>query len=137
MATDLNRISGLHGLSIADFHLLSALMMSAPSPMRATDLAHALNVSNAALSGRIARLARNGLLTSPTDPSDQRAKQLLPTQLGKEKVLAIGVDLEEIGQFVRRYRQLPEADRVELDRIMGNLHMLLDRDFEPSPRGIG
>lgn len=137
MATDLNRVSGMHGLSIADFHLLGALMMRDPAPMRATDLAHALNVSNAALSVRVRKLADQGLLTAATPESDRRNRLLTLTAPGVEKVRAIGRDLEDAGRFVQHYRHLPEADRVALDRIMATLHTLLDRDFLPAPRGTG
>lgn len=137
MVTDLNRISGLHGLSISDFHLLSALMMSKPEPMRATDIAYALNVSNAALSVRVKKLDRLGLLTCSVAPNDRRTKLLHLTESGIEKVWNIGRSLEDGGRFVHHYRQLPEADREALDRIMGTLHMLFDRDFQPVPRNIG
>lgn len=135
MATDLNRVSSLHGLSIADFHLLGALMMRAPEPMRATDLANALNVSNAALSGRVKKLTQQQLVTSTATQADRRTRLLHLTDAGAQKVQNIGRSLEDIGRFVRHYRQLPEDDRVALDRIMGRLHTLLDRDFLPAQRG--
>lgn len=137
METDLNHVSGRHGISIADFHLLSALMMNDPAPMRATDLASALNVSNAALSGRVSRLAARGLLRCTESTADRRMKMLQYTVEGAEKVQLIGRDLEEVGRFVHHYRQLPEADREALERIIGQLHTMLDRDFLPVTRGIG
>lgn len=137
MGIDLNQISRGHGLSIADFHLLSALMMNDPVPMRATDLASALNVSNAALSGRVARLAKRGLLTCTESAADRRTKMLLHTNEGAEKVRSIGSDLERAGRFVHHYRQLPQADREALERIIAELHTMMDRDFLPVTRGDG
>lgn len=137
MGIDLNQISREHGLSIADFHLLSALMMNDPVPMRATDLASALNVSNAALSGRVARLAERGLLTCTPSAADRRTKMLLHTGKGAEKVRCIGSDLEHAGRFVHHYRQLPQADREALERIIARLHTMMDRDFLPVTRGEG
>lgn len=137
METDLNHVSGRHGISIADFHLLSALMMSAPAPMRATDLASVLNVSNAALSVRVSRLVERGLLTCTKSTTDRRMKMLQHTAEGAEKVQLIGRDLEQFGRFIHHYRQLPEADREELERIIGQLHTMLDRDFLPVSRRIG
>jgi DNA-binding MarR family transcriptional regulator len=113
------------------------LMMSDPAPMRATDLASALNVSNAALSGRVGKLARLGLLTCTESPTDRRMKMLQHTGKGAEKVQLIGRDLEEAGRFVHHYRQLPQADREALERIIGQLHTMLDRDFLPVSRGLG
>lgn len=135
MGTDLNQISRRHGLSIADFHLLSALMMNDPVPVRATDLASALNVSNAALSGRVRRLAERGLLTCTESGTDRRTKLLLHASEGAEIVHRIGSDLEQVGRFVHHYRQLPLADREELERIIGQLHTMMDRDFLPVTRG--
>ena len=137
MATDLNRVSRLHGLSIADFHLLGALMMSDPKPLRATDLAHALNVSNTAMSVRVKKLDRHGLLTCSDTAADRRIKLLHLTASGAGKVRDIGRSLQDVGRFVQYYRKFAEADRAALDRIMGELHTLLDRDFQPASRGDG
>src|ERR1700722_13425731 len=62
LATDLDRICRQHGLSIADFNLLGALRIDRPRRLRRTDLAGTLQVSQAALSARILRLQRDGLL---------------------------------------------------------------------------
>lgn len=135
MSIDLNQISRKHDLSIADFHLLSALMMNDPIPMRATDLAAALNVSNAALSGRVNRLSERGLLTCRQSPVDRRTKTLRHTSEGAEKVRCIGNDLERAGRFVHHYRKLPQPDREALERIISQLHTMMDREFLPVTRG--
>jgi DNA-binding MarR family transcriptional regulator len=133
--TDLNRISGRHGLSIADFHLLGALMMDAEKPLRPTDLALALNVSNAALTARIRKLADKGLVVGKPGQDDRRVTFLHLTALGSRTVLAIGAAIEREGHFVRYFRGLPPADQQALDRIMGGLHTLMDRHFLPAWRG--
>lgn len=135
MATDLNAVSGRHGLSIADFHLLGALMMSEPAPLRATDLAHALSVTLAALSGRIRRLVQQGLVESTAAPGDRRTRLLALTATGRAKVRAIGGDLERHGRFVQHFRQLSPEDQAALDRVVASLHTALARDFDPAPRG--
>lgn len=132
--TDLNRIAGQHGLSIADFHLLGALMMDAEKPMRPTDLALALNVSNAALTARIRKLVDKGLVVGQARQDDRRVTVLRLTALGSQVVLAIGAAIEREGHFVRYFRSLPEADQGALGRIMGELHTLMDRHFLPAPR---
>lgn len=134
LETDLNRISGAHGLSIADFHLLGALMIDAPAPLRATDLALALTVSNAVLTGRIASLERKGLVTRAPSPTDRRAIMVHLTDAGADKVKAVGAALEQEARFIRHYHRLPEEDQRALARIMGELHTLLDRDFLPVTR---
>ena len=131
--TDLNRIAGQHGLSIADFHLLGALMMDAEKPMRPTDLALALNVSNAALTARIRKLADKGLVVGEKG-GDRRVTVLRLTAKGSDVVLAIGAAIEREGHFVRYFRGLPDADQGALGRIMGELHTLMDRHFLPASR---
>ncbi len=133
--TDLNRISGRHGLSIADFHLLGALMMDADKPLRPTDLALALSVSNAALTARIRKLADAGLVISKPAEDDRRVTFLHLTAQGSRIVLAIGAAIEREGHFVRYFRGLPQADQQALGRIMGELHTLMDRHFLPAHRG--
>lgn len=134
LATDLNAVAGQHGLSIADFHLLSALMIAAPRALRATDLAHALNVSNAVLSGRIRKLEGKDLLRRTGHSADRRASLVGVTEAGEQKVQAIGVSLEEEGRFVRCFRQLASEDQKALSRIMSELHIRMDRDFRPTHR---
>ena len=134
METDLNELSKRHGMSIADFHLLSALMMQSPEPMRATDLAYALNVTNAALSVRIHKLAKQGLLALSISMTDRRAKLLVLSSEGREKVISVGRDLEKNGRFARNFKNLSQHDRENLGRITADIHTRLARDFAPAPR---
>ena len=130
----MNAISGEQGLSIADFHLLGALMMEAPEPMRASDLAPALNVTNAALTGRIRRLETAGLIQRSAIEDDRRAHALSLTEDGAAAVQAVGSALQRDGRFIRHLSQLPATDRTALDRILQRLHTLMDRDFTPTVR---
>lgn len=134
LANDLNMVSRRYGISIADFHLLGALMIEANAPMRATDLAAALNVSAVVLSGRIARLDRIGLLHRQPDPADRRAVFLALTPAGADKVHIVGAALQDEARFVRHYHALPAEDRLAIDRIMGDLHTAMNRDFLPVSR---
>ncbi len=134
LAADLNAVSARHDLSIADFHLLGALMMERPTPLRATDLALALHVTNAAISTRVARLAAQGLLERAHSATDHRAVLLHLTDTGAAKVRAIGAALEHKSRFIALFRRLPEVDRDALERIMGELHTQLARSFVPVSR---
>lgn len=129
MLNDLDRISRLSGLSLADFNLLGALCIDSTVIKRATDLAVTLQVTNASLSARIDRLANQGLLEKSPDPNDRRAHLLRITDSGKSLVIAIHQAIETESHFVQCVRQLEPEDRAALERILGNLHGLLDRNF--------
>lgn len=132
--TDLNRISSAEGLSIADFHLLSALMMEGDKPLTATDLALTLNVSNAALTKRVQKLTRQGLLLRQGAECDRRAVMLHLTLEGAAKVRSVASAIEREGLFVRYFRSLSEADRLSLGRVLGDLHTRVERHFDPASR---
>jgi len=135
VATDLDRIARRHGLSIADLHLLGTLRIERPLPLRATDLALTLHVSNAVLSARIERLGRIGLLIRTPSPTDRRAFDLALTPEGIAMVDVAIADITRDGSFARHFRRLPEADRAVLARIMGQIHVGLDREFVAVARG--
>jgi DNA-binding MarR family transcriptional regulator len=135
LVTDLDRITRRHGISIADLHLLGALRIDRPKPLRPTDIARTLNVSNAVLTPRIAKLERAGLLIREASADDRRAVTLRLTPDGTAKAVAIVAELGREANFVRYYKRLPEDDRMALTRIMGELHNMLDRDFLAASRG--
>lgn len=129
MSTDLDRICREHGYSIADFNLMGALRVERKELLRATDLAVTLQVSNAALTHRINKLADLGVLVKEAIPEDRRAFRLALTRQGALAVDAIHAAIEEKSQFVRHFREISEADREAVESVMGDLHTRLDRDF--------
>ena len=133
--TDLNRLARRHGLSSADLLLLGALRVSGPQPLRATDLALKLHVTNASLSARVARLAGQNLLTRTHNANDRRSYEITLTPAGADKADAAILEISQTGQFARAFLRLPEEDRETVTRILGDLHDLMDRDFLPVRRG--
>ena len=129
LATDLDRICRQFNLSIADFNLMGALRIDRPQQLRATDLAVTLQVSNGALTARVAKLADKGMLTKSPAEGDRRAFTLALTAEGAAKVEAIHFAIAQDSHFVREVNRIPEADRAALERIMGELHGQLDRYF--------
>ena len=125
--TDLNRVCRAHGFSIADFNLLGALRIDRPQALRATDLAHTLQVSQGALTARVTRLTREGLIEKAAATDDRRAFCLSLSSEGRSRVDHVYVSLATESQFVRQVRRLPADDRAALARIMGRLHVELDR----------
>jgi DNA-binding MarR family transcriptional regulator len=132
LATDLDRICRRHGLSIADFNLLGALRIERPRRLRPTDLAVTLQVTQAALSARISRLQRDGILVRSSATGDRRASMLHLTPKGMHMVEAIHLSIEHDSQFVRQFYRLSDVDRSALARIIGELHTQLDREFARS-----
>lgn len=127
LATDLDRVCRQFDLSVADFHLLGALRLDRPHALRATDLAVTLQVSNGALTTRVAKLAGKGLLRKSSVPGDKRAAMLELTPEGVAKVDAIHQATARDSHFVREVKGLPDADRAALEKVMGELHSRLDR----------
>jgi DNA-binding MarR family transcriptional regulator len=135
MATDLDRICRPYDLSMADIHLLGAMRIDCSDRLRATDLAQTLNVSNAVLSSRIAKLEQKGLLMARPSSTDRRALTLQLTPDGIATLDAAIKDITAQANFVSCYRQLAEQDRSSLTRIMGELHNLMYRHFSSRSRG--
>jgi DNA-binding MarR family transcriptional regulator len=97
--------------------------------LRPTDLAASLQVTQAALSARISRLERDGILVRSAAKGDRRASMLHLTPKGMALVEAVHSSIEREPQFVRQFYRLSEEDRSALARIMGELHTQLDREF--------
>jgi DNA-binding MarR family transcriptional regulator len=134
LATDLDRICRHHGLSIADFNLLGALRIDRPQRLRPTDLAATLHVSQAALSARISRLERDGLLVRSPAVGDRRASTLQLTPEGARIAEVVFSSIERDSKFVHQFNGLSEEDQLALARIMGKLHTQLDREVARSTR---
>lgn len=133
--TDLEQICRPHGISIADFHLLGAIMTDGPQQHRATDLAQRLNVSNAVLSTRIKKLQESGMLRRSPSPDDRRSFTLELTDKGISVLKSTSLDISSGCHFVQCFHQLPETDKAHLVRIMGDLHNQLDRFALSAGRG--
>ena len=129
LATNLNQICRNFDLSIADLNLLGALGVEQQTPLRTSDLAMTLQVSNGALSNRIENLERKGLLLRTASEHDRRAFTLTATEAGKRKVESVHEAIARDSHFVQAFNRLSEDDREALERIMGTLHTALDRTF--------
>lgn len=134
LETELNRISARSNLSISDFHLLCALMMEDDEPVRATDLAHMLNVSDAALSIRVRKLAAMEMVERRDHPQDQRAHLLRIAARGLAAVQDVASAIEKDASFISWFRQLPNEDRQKLGDMLGSFHIFLNRHFLPISR---
>lgn len=135
MTNNLERICRAHGLSYADVDFIGAIRVDELAQQRATDLAQMLNVSDAVLSTRIAKLEKKGLLVRIPRENDRRALELQLTVAGIAASDAVLADITSRSNFVRCFHRLSEEDQQALTRIMGKLHNELDRDFISTTRG--
>jgi DNA-binding MarR family transcriptional regulator len=134
ISTDVDRILRPGGLTFADLVLLGTIRIAAPAVLRASDLASKLHISEAALSGRIARLERLGLVQRHKVKADRRAQDIMITDAGATLSDQATRVVARQASFAQRFRQLPEAEREALITSLGQLHDLVDRDFLPVSR---
>jgi DNA-binding MarR family transcriptional regulator len=133
VTTDLDALARRFGCSFADLDLLGTLAIDERRPLRATDLASALYVSNAVISTRIARLEREGLLQRRKNDKDRRALDLVVTPRGRALIEAAIVAIAREAKIVRFFQELAPSDRAALARILGDLHQRFDREFVGGP----
>lgn len=127
VSTDLDRIAGEHGLSSADLYLLGTLRVI--GPLRATDLALKLHLSQAVLSGRVVKLEELGLLVRERIVSDKRAFKLRVTAQGAAQADAVVAETSRKGRFALAHAALSDDDRAALARVLGHLHEAVARHF--------
>lgn len=106
LTTDIDRIVRSSGLSAADLVLLGTIRIAAPDVLRSTDLAAKLHGSGAALSARIARLERLGLVRRHGQAGDRRALDLTLTKAGEVLSDQATNAVADEAAFARRFRQL-------------------------------
>ncbi len=134
VSVDLDRIAKDHGLSIADLLVLGTLRIAAPQPLRPTDLAFKLHISNAALSARVTRMVKAGLIERSPVNDDRRSYVLSLTRTGSEKADLAITQISREGKFANAFAKLNGDDRDLIECALGNLHDLMSRDFLPSTR---
>lgn len=87
------------GLSLADFDVINTLRRSANEHgTNASDLAHAALITTGAMTARLNRLERAGLITRTPDPSDGRGVSINLTDRGEqlaERSLRAVLDTDE------------------------------------------
>lgn len=133
VSNDLDAIARKLGYSFSDLDFLGTLAIDERTALRATDLASQLYVSNAVISGRIARLEKDGLVERHRNPDDRRAFDLLLTEKGRLLIEQAIVEIAEKSKLVRFFHQLSPEDQQALARILGDLHQRFDREFIGGP----
>ncbi|MEU7041581.1 MarR family transcriptional regulator [Streptomyces varsoviensis] len=81
-----NSLSGLHGVSLADFTMLLRLSQAPGGRMRRVDLAETLGLTASGVTRGLAPLERIGLVTREADARDGRVAHAALTDTGRERL---------------------------------------------------
>jgi len=127
--TDLDRVARTFGLSFADLEFLGMLPIEPRQAPRATDIASSLYVSHAAVSSRVARLVREGLILREPASDDRRAHVLSVTAKGRDLLREATALIAREANIVRFFTRLSAEDQQAFTRILGLLHEDYDRLF--------
>ncbi|MEU9444842.1 MarR family winged helix-turn-helix transcriptional regulator [Streptomyces sp. NPDC048304] len=90
-----SRLSGLHGVSLADFTLLLRLSQAPGGRMRRVDLAEALGMTASGVTRGLAPLERIGLVTREPDARDARVAYASLTATGRRRLREMVTTAEE------------------------------------------
>ncbi|MEU6018636.1 MarR family winged helix-turn-helix transcriptional regulator [Streptomyces sp. NPDC047515] len=89
-------LSGLHGVSLADFTMLLRLRQAPGGRMRRVDLAETLGLTASGVTRGLAPLERIGLVTRETDARDGRVAYAALTDTGRERLKDMLASAEQI-----------------------------------------
>jgi DNA-binding MarR family transcriptional regulator len=95
-----SRLSGLHGVSLADFTLLLRLSQAPGGRMRRVDLAEALGMTASGVTRGLAPLERIGLVTREPDARDARVAYASLTTTGRRRLREMTATAEETASEV-------------------------------------
>lgn len=79
-----NVLSGLHGLSFADFMILYYLERAPNAKLRRVDLAERLGLTASGVTRSLLPLEKSGLVSRQTDPRDARVGYAALTESGRQ-----------------------------------------------------
>jgi DNA-binding MarR family transcriptional regulator len=126
---NLEQIARRHGVGIGDLHVLGYLCFQGEQSIRPTDLARALNLTNAAISQRVNHLGAAGYVNKTVTGKDRRSCRVGVTARGRDLVTGA---LREIGaqaNFGRVFHDLPTDDQARYERLIEHIHVKLNRFF--------
>ncbi|WP_432012858.1 MarR family winged helix-turn-helix transcriptional regulator [Streptomyces cucumeris] len=113
-------LSGLHGVSLADFTMLLRLAQAPGGRMRRVDLAEALGLTASGVTRGLAPLERIGLVARETNARDARVAYAALTDTGRERLADMRTTAEQIAAEVFSAAAWSKED-------LGGLSLLLTR----------
>jgi DNA-binding MarR family transcriptional regulator len=123
-------LSGLHGVSLADFTMLLRLRQAPGGRMRRVDLAETLGLTASGVTRGLAPLERIGLVTRETDARDGRVAYAALTDTGRERLKDMLASAEQIAAEIFAVPLWSKED-------VGHLSTLLTRLGGTGPAGHG
>lgn len=126
---DIDDIAADYGVSGSDIFVLCSLLIEEERSPRPTDIARMLFLTAAAISIRVAKLSKAGLVERVAAPEDHRAVHLCVTDKGRELTLAAMRRIAETCSFARAFRSLEEPDSTDLEALLRTMHAAMERDF--------
>lgn len=126
---DIDDIAAGYGVSGSDIFVLASLLIEEERSPRPTDIARMLFVTAAAISIRVAKLSKSGLVERVPAPEDQRTVHLRVTARGRDLTLSAMDRIARTCSFARAYRGLTETDSAGLETLLRTLHAAMERDF--------
>ncbi|MFG3015710.1 MarR family winged helix-turn-helix transcriptional regulator [Streptomyces cinerochromogenes] len=115
------RLSGLHGVSLADFTLLLRLGQAPGGRMRRVDLAEALGLTASGVTRGLAPLERIGLVTREPDARDARVAYAALTATGRRRLTEMLATAEETAAEIFAGPAWPAADIADLADLLTRL----------------
>ncbi|MEU1010671.1 MarR family transcriptional regulator [Streptomyces sp. NPDC005890] len=115
------RLSGLHGVSLADFTLLLRLGQAHGGRMRRVDLAEALGLTASGVTRGLAPLERIGMVTREPDARDARVAYAALTATGRRRLTEMLSTAEETAAEIFARPAWPAADIAGLATLLTRL----------------
>ncbi|MGW3206688.1 MarR family winged helix-turn-helix transcriptional regulator [Streptomyces sp. NPDC001135] len=116
-----SRLSGLHGVSLADFTLLLRLGQAPGGRMRRVDLAEALGLTASGVTRGLAPLERIGLVTREADARDARVAYASLTTTGRRRLREMRVTAEETATEIFTAPAWSAEDIARLSSLLARL----------------
>lgn len=104
-------------LTLPQFVILDILNRLGESKM--TDLAHALNVTTAAMTGSIGRLVRDGYVRRESDPADRRIIKVMVTARGVKLVKDVQEKRRKL--VMEMFSKISQEEREEYIKILEHI----------------
>lgn len=123
----LNAVYAQNGLESWEFDVLATLLrFGAPHQLRPSELLDLIKITSGALTHRIDRLVKRGLVTRTKNPDDGRQVQITLTDTGRAKVDAALI--EQMACEKQLLGKLNETQQTQLSYLLRVLHQSLIED---------